>query len=395
MTKTNTFLLLSYLCLASVSTAILSPALPAVMQTFHISKSTLTWVTSIFLLGYMLGQLLYAPLANYYGAIKALRSGLCLMLFGVILTIFSALNAFYPMFLIGRFISAIGAASGLSCTFMLLKQLLSEREAAKASAYGPFFFTVGIGVASYVGGVLSDSFTWISCLYALLLHGTIMLILTCRFEAPIIKSEPLNVKSIITAYKATFNNLRLIYFSFCVGMVSIVAYGYSAAAPLYAAKTLHMNAQIYGQWNLINMVGMALSSFFAAYILERYSHRVLFNIALLGLLPCIISLAIMSQQPSINLVEFFINSGFLYLFSGLMFPVGSYYALRNSADHGSAASMMSFINIGSAFLAVSIMGYLPVNILSAYCLMLIMGFIIVFIGFLCLSSANSKTLEFI
>lgn len=395
MTKTNTFLLLSYLCLASVSTAILSPALPAMMQTFAISKNTITWVTSIFLLGYMLGQLLYAPLANYYGAIKALRSGLCLMLIGVILTIFAALSAFYPMFLIGRFISAIGAASGLSCTFMLLKQLLTEPDAAKASAYGPFFFTVGIGVASYIGGVLSEHFTWISCLYALLFHGTIMLILTCRFEVPIIKPEPLNIKAIIMAYKATLNNLQLIYFSFCVGMVSIVAYGYSAAAPLYAAKTLHLSAEIYGQWNLINMMGMAMSSFIAAYVLERYSHRVLFNIALLGLLPCMISLAIMSQQQSINPLEFFINSGLLYLYSGLMFPVGSYYALKNSPDHGSAASIMSFINIGSAFLVVSIMGYLPINILSAYCLMLITCFVIVFIGFIYIGTPNSKTLDFI
>lgn len=382
MSKTKTFLLLSYLCLASVSTAILSPALPAIMSTFAINSSQVTWVTSIFLIGYMLGQLLYAPLAKSFGAVYALRSGLSLMVAGIVLTIFAATKSYYNMLLVGRFITAIGAAGGLSCTFMLLKQYLSEQDAAKASAYGPFFFTMGIGIASYIGGTLNHHYHWLSCLYALLLYSGLMLGLTFQFANTHAERTPVNLLSTFKSYQTTLKNGRLVYFSFCVGFVSIVAYCYSTAAPLYAAQTLHINSEVYGQWNFVNMIGMALSSLLAAYILERKSHQILLQLAVLGLIPVILCMAIISHYQSASSALFFINSSLLYLFSGLMFPAGSYFALKFCSDHHAGSSMMSFINIGSAAIALIIMGYLPLTILVAYSAVLIGGFIVLIIGYI-------------
>ena len=82
-------ILLSYICIASFSAAIITPALPQIQKTFSLSHGAVGWVISIFLFGYVIGQLIYGPLANRYGRLKALRIGMLINILGVILCIFS------------------------------------------------------------------------------------------------------------------------------------------------------------------------------------------------------------------------------------------------------------------------------------------------------------------
>jgi len=82
-------ILLSYICIASASAAIITPALSQIESTFHLAHGSVEWVVSIFLLGYALAQLLYGPLANRFGRIVALRCGLVLNLIGIIICLIS------------------------------------------------------------------------------------------------------------------------------------------------------------------------------------------------------------------------------------------------------------------------------------------------------------------
>src|SRR3990167_2536043 len=120
----KTSLLLSYICIASASAAIITPALPHIQAYFLLTKGSVEWVVSIFLLGYVIGQLIYAPIANRYGRLKALRSGLLINLLGILICILSPITHNYTLLLFGRLITALGAASGLSCTFLLINELL-------------------------------------------------------------------------------------------------------------------------------------------------------------------------------------------------------------------------------------------------------------------------------
>jgi DHA1 family bicyclomycin/chloramphenicol resistance-like MFS transporter len=76
----KTGILLSYICIASLSAAMITPALPHIQSFFYLSKGAVEWVVSIFLLGYVIGQLIYAPIANRYGRLTALRAGLVFLL---------------------------------------------------------------------------------------------------------------------------------------------------------------------------------------------------------------------------------------------------------------------------------------------------------------------------
>jgi len=54
----------------------------------------------------------------------SLRSRLVINLIGILVCIIAVAIPNYFLLLIGRLITALGAASGLSCTFMLLNELL-------------------------------------------------------------------------------------------------------------------------------------------------------------------------------------------------------------------------------------------------------------------------------
>ena len=121
ISRFNLIWLLSYISIASVSAAIITPALPEIQAHFSLSLGAVEWIISAFLIGYVGGQLIYGPLANQFGRLKALRIGLVINLFGIVICLMALVVDIYWLLIIGRLITALGAASGLACTFMLIR----------------------------------------------------------------------------------------------------------------------------------------------------------------------------------------------------------------------------------------------------------------------------------
>ena len=113
----------------------------------------------------MIGQLIYGPIANRYGSINALRSGLVINLIGIIICLLGIEASLYSVLLAGRLITALGSASGLACTFMLMHDLLNKNEYKRAMPYAILSFTLEIGSAVLLGGIVSEYFNWSICFW--------------------------------------------------------------------------------------------------------------------------------------------------------------------------------------------------------------------------------------
>ena len=186
------------------------------------------------------------------------------------------------------------------------------------------------------------------------------------------------MKSIVRNYLHAIKSTQLVAASLVVAFTSVVSYTYSAAAPLYAQKQLHLAPGDYGVWNTINMVGMLASGLFSRYLMPRYSVKSIVKFGMLMIIPCIVSLLGLFFSTTGHPYWFFITTALLYFFSGCIYPSASYLASNSLPDKASAASMMSFINIGSAMAAVVILGYLPFSAL--------MGLIVTIAAFFVLAS---------
>jgi MFS transporter, DHA1 family, multidrug resistance protein len=379
LSQSKIVLLLSYITIASISAAIITPALPLIEHSYKLGHGALEWVISIYLVGYMLGQLIYGPLANKFGRLWALRCGLLLNLVGILLCLGSIYSLNYSLLLTGRLITALGAASGLTCTFMLLNELLTKEQAMRAMSFTIVAFTLGIGAVVVVGGMIAQYLFWGDCFWLLLIHGLVMLALTWQLPETLTKSVRISVKSIVHNYLNAIKSTQLVAASLVVALTSVVSYTYSAAAPLYAHMQLHLTPGSYGIWNIINMVGMLASGFISRYLMPRYTVKSILKFGMLMIIPCIVSLLLLFYSTPEHPYWFFITTALLYLFSGCIYPSASYLASNAISDKASAASMMSFINMGSATTAVVLLGYLPLSSL--------MGLIVTMATFFVLASA--------
>lgn len=369
-------LLLSYISIASVAAAIITPALPMIQDAFHLGHGALEWVISIFLLGYVLGQLPYGPLANRIGRVNALRVGLLIYIAGLVICLLASYWLSYPWLLVGRLISALGAASGLACTFILINELLNHEEAKHTISFAVVSFTVGIGLAVSIGGWITQYLSWEICFWVLLVHAIIMLFFTHFLHEPAIKPIKINIRKLCHELISAIQHKTLVIFALMVGLVSAFSYGYSAVAPIYAVESLHLTPSQYGAWNLVNMLGMLGSGFFSAFLMKRYGAKktLLIGTSVFAVILAGLALYTFLSVPSVGL--FFTITTLMYFIVGLIFPSASFYASRAIECKANAASAMSFINMGSAMLFVVIIGYLPLSSLHALVLCLIVYFVL-------------------
>lgn len=373
----NLIWLLSYISIASISAAIITPSLPKIQAQYALSSGTVEWVVSAFLIGYMVGQLIYGPLANRFGRLKALRIGLTINLLGIGVCLIALAGGIYGLLIVGRLITALGAASGLACTFMLINEWLPESQRKSAMSYSVLSFALGIGIAVVIGGLITDYWHWQGCFWLLLVHGILMLIGTCVFSETLVTPKPIHALTIIKDYSAALSSSTLVIFSLVVGTCSAISYCFSAAGPQIAEELLKLSAAEYGYWNGLNIVGMLCGGVLVKQLLTRMSANQVIAIGFLGVALGLINLFLMWLMGSQSALWFFLITASLYLFNGLMFSSGSLVASNALTDKASAAAMMSFINMCFATLAVILMGYLAINPLLSFILILSLVWVLV------------------
>lgn len=373
--------LLSYISIASVSAAMITPALPSIEHTFALNTGTVEWIISTFLVGYVIGQLIYGPLANVYGRLNALKWGLNINLLGIILCLVASYSSHYSLLLLGRLITGLGSAAGLTCTFMLINEWLPEAQRKTAMAYSILSFALGIGFAVLIGGVITQYIQWQGCFVFLLLQGLLMRVGVRVFDETLIQPKPFHVPSLIRDYQRALSSFQLITFSAIWGACSAIGYCYSAAAPQIANQYFSLSASEYGYWNILNIVGMLIGGLSSRSLMQRYSIVRVVMFGYLGTSAGLCSLGVMLYLHSQNASWFFISTSILYCCSAYLFAGGSYMASQAIEDKASASSMMSFINMLVATLSVVMMGYLSVNPFYGFLLILACIFLTTFVLF--------------
>ncbi len=235
-------ILLNYLCIASVSAVILTPALPQIQNFYGIDSPDLSWFVAIFLLGYVFGNLIYAPLANTYGRLKAIRFGFLLNLTGITICYLASIDILYSykLLLIGRLITALGASAGLACTFTIINELLAPNKAKVVISYSTLSFMLGIALAVTLGGIVTQYMDWQDLFIFLFIHGLLAYVSTYFFPETLKTKHRLHPTVIIHQYAYAFAKHQLRHYALIVGLSSTISYAYAAAAPIIAHTMLNL-----------------------------------------------------------------------------------------------------------------------------------------------------------
>lgn len=363
---------------ASVGAVVFTAGLPQIALYFNINNDIAQYTVTWYLIGYALGQLLYGPLANRFGSRITLKIGSTIAIIGSILCILSYFTHIFAVLVCARCLLALGAACGLKMTFTLVSKTFEYKESARAMSLIMISFAIAPGLAVYIGSLLVIYYNWTGPFYFMILYGIVIFLVSGLLPEAYNERdlEALNLGKVIKNYGTQFKSKQVIYGGLLVGTGTSIIYAFAAVSPFIAIKQMHLLVTSFGLYNIIPSIGVLLGSIMASHLGKRWQPEKLIKFGLILSILGVIFLVFMLHYNKLQAFAFFMPMMIIYGGFSFIFGNASALALKMSRDKGNAAATMSFINMGFAYLIVTIIGGL--NIHTAMSLTLIY---LILIGF--------------
>jgi len=354
--KPSILTLLLLMPFASISAVLFTPALPEIAQILGVSDGRVQATMTLFLLGYALGNLPYGPIAKRFGRKPAIYLGVILAILGSVTILWAGKNHFFGLFLFGRFLSALGSSVGMKISFTIIADAFEHAEATKKLSLATLAFAIAPGIAVAVGGVLTTSYGWESCFYALIAYSCLVFILSLFLPetAPYLDKKALDFESIKAAYKRKLKNKKIIYSALILGCVTSIIYLFSTLAPFLAINEIGLSAEEYGFLNFIPPLGMIAGSFSSHWLATRKEKLSVVQFGGRVSTLVIVVMIIFFSFGKLNLWTLFLPIPFLYYGCSLIFNNASSFAMSHMQDKSNGSAIMSFMNMALATIAVLI-----------------------------------------
>lgn len=250
------------------------PIIPAIKVAFGISDAVTQLTFSIALFAMAFATLIYGSLADRYGRRPVLLSGLCLFLVG---SIISAVAMSAPTLVLGRFIQAVGAGSGMTLVRTIARDAYGPERLVKAIAYLTMFYTLGPMVAPVVGGALVDTLGWRSVFGLALFAGVAILF---GAYAVIYETRPVDSgkgagMGLVRSYVALFSHLRFSAFVLQNGFISGAFMAIASASSALMSEFLHRPSTEFGFYFMLFPVGYFTGNLIASRVGSRVTTEVM------------------------------------------------------------------------------------------------------------------------
>jgi MFS transporter, DHA1 family, multidrug resistance protein len=270
------------------------PAIPAVKAALGVSDALAQLTFSIAVFGMAVSTLFYGSLSDRYGRRPVLLAGLALFLVGSVISV--AASSVFAL-LVGRFVQAIGAGSGITLGRAIAQDVYGRDRLVKAIAYLTMAYTVGPMISPLVGGILIDAFGWRSVFGFALGLGSLISLLT---YAAVFESRPpvpanRSGGGVLRNYAALFGHVRFTAFVLQTGFISGTFLATATAAAGLLKDLLHRPSTEFGLYFLLLPSGLLCGNFITSRIGNRVANE---TMVLTGSL---ISLAAVAAQSSLLL----------------------------------------------------------------------------------------------
>ena len=347
--------LLLLISFASVNAVLPTPGLHQIAVFFQQSEQSVQILMTGFLWGYAFGQLLYGPLANYFGRKPAIYIGLFLQLLSCLLCIASGKLYQFNLLVLARFLMALGSGVGLKMTFTLVNEYCDGKTAAAKTAWLVLGFAFIPGIMVSISGLLIAQFSWFAAFYLAFAYGMLLLLMAWKLPEtlPTHVKNALQWKNILKNYGKTLCNPGLISGAVTMGSATCFIYLYATLSPLISIGMYGMNSASYGLFNLIPTIGLVIGCLLSA----KMGPKIGMVASLIwGCLQSAVAISMMGIALYLQLgilYGLFIPMAFLNI--GLSFIVANApsIVLNTISDKSNASAMLNFINMGMAALLIS------------------------------------------
>lgn len=335
----------------------ITPALPELSHDFGISSSLISWVMTIYLIGYCFGQLPYGPLANRFGRKGAFTIGIIIALLG---TVIAAFSHSFSLLCLARFLQAVGASAGLKVVFTMIGDLHTGDKAAKTIAILSLAFGFGPALATAIGGYVTTYAGWRGC-FIFLIFYTIILWFAARVlpeTAKEIKKDALQGKEIVRGYLGQFKDTYVVMHAVLAGLTTSSFYIFATLSPHLAMSRIGLTPDQFGLWSMVPSLGLFIGAICSARLSSTNPRIVMLSGILIYILS-ISTLTVLFANGIVTVWSLFLPPFFMYLGNNLTWSRALAQGLSGANDKSNASAVMQFINLGIAMVGVFWMQIVP------------------------------------
>lgn len=264
----------------TLGTHMFIPALPDAASDLGASKAAIQLTISVYVIGLAVGQLIYGPLADYFGRRPVLVGGLTLyVLAGIAAALAPDVNA-----LIGaRLFQALGACGTLVLGRAMARDLAGAQAAAGRLALLNVIVSGGPAVAPVIGALLSLWLDWRAVVATPSLIGLILLALVYwRVPETVQAGRELGVRTLAREYGHLVRTPLFLCNAVGGGCTTTALYGFLAAAP-FIFQQMGRTAAEAGFWCGTVAISVASGSAMAQRLVRHFTvSRLLIGASLVG-----------------------------------------------------------------------------------------------------------------
>jgi len=349
------FLLAIIVTIASVSTNIYIPALPAVREYFDATIAEAQTTFSVALLTFAIGMLFWGPFADRYGRREAILAGVGLMAAGSVACLFATNLSWL---ILGRGVLAFGTATGIAVARTVVSDLFPDRM-ARTLAQLAIVAVVTSASAPVIGGFLTSWLGWRSVFGAQIVMAVVVAWLTWKHlpeTRPATTQPPAMLEMVRVAHSLVNKPLYLS----CV-LQSSAAYSmfvvFISLAPYVMVTAMGRSATEYGLYYPLISLGYVLGNLALGRFSARGQHWMIVfgaSVQMMAALAAVAFVALGLHHP----LWIFVPMGVLYFGQGLFMPHLTAIAVNMAPSHatGVGSSTLGFLNQFASAVCVQAMG---------------------------------------
>ena len=356
--RPHILVLIIIISFASLTSSFISPSLPYMVSYFQVHDNDVQNVVTYFVLGYLLGQLVYAPLIKGFGIKKTLNLGILICLLGTIGCYVSYLLNNFTLLKYSRLITGMGAGCGFVTIYSTINNIYQEKEARRITSYTSLSFVVVPGVLMVFSGLIITYFGWQHCFTFLALWCYLIYILgkTLPETAPNAHITNIHIRPLLRNYRSVLSAKVLVY-GLMYGVVASVFYIYVATGSFIVITELKQTPEYFSIRHLIVMTGYILGGLYSIKTHHKYTTRKSIFIGCVVLSIASVILSIVHQFKYFDTpVLFFILFGSIYFSVPMLFSNITIILLANTKEKFTVSSILGFLHLVPPLIFLRIMG---------------------------------------
>lgn len=178
--------------------------------------------------------------------------------------------------IVARMVQGIGASGGMVLARSMVRDAMSDHDAARANAHLGMSIAIAPIVAPMVGGLIEQSFGWRANLLLFSLLGMVLSVAAVRGLVETLPAERRHAHGgwrLVAGYVELLRTRRFMANTLPVAIGALGIFAYNTQAPVLLIGELHVSAAAFGLYGALPPVGYVMGNFIVTRLTGRVTQR--------------------------------------------------------------------------------------------------------------------------